>query len=124
LRPGGEQSAAGARRQRQGVRHDVEDPLGGGPGGSDRRRSGAAGTLHLQLDRALGTAKTPKPIIDKIEAAVAAALADPDVRKRYEELGQELPAPGKHTAEALRAFHKAEVEKWGPIIRAANIQPN
>jgi len=68
--------------------------------------------------------KTPKPIIDKLEAAVAAALADPHVRKRYEELGQELPAPGQHTAEALRAFHKAEVEKWGPIIKAANIQPN
>src|SRR5215208_6534843 len=60
--------------------------------------------------------KTPKPIIDKLEAAVAAALVDPHVRKRYEELGQELPAPGQHTAEALRAFHKAEVEKWGPII--------
>jgi hypothetical protein len=46
------------------------------------------------------------------------------VRKRYEELGQELPAPGQHTADALRKFHKAEVEKWWPIIRAANIQPN
>jgi len=68
--------------------------------------------------------KTPKPIIDKINAAVGAALADPQVRQRYEELGQELPAPGQHTAEALRAFHKAEVEKWGPIIKAANIQPN
>jgi tripartite-type tricarboxylate transporter receptor subunit TctC len=68
--------------------------------------------------------KTPKATVDKIESAVAAALADPHVRKRYEELGQELPAPGQHTAEALRAFHKAEVEKWWPIIKAANIQPN
>jgi len=68
--------------------------------------------------------KTPKPIIDKINAAVGAALADPQVRQRYEELGQELPAPGQHTADALRAFHKGEVEKWGPIIKAANIQPN
>jgi tripartite-type tricarboxylate transporter receptor subunit TctC len=68
--------------------------------------------------------KTPITIIDKINAAVAAALADTQVRKRYEELGQELPAPGQHTAEALRQFHKAEVEKWWPIIRAANIQPN
>lgn len=68
--------------------------------------------------------KTPKPIIDKINTAVAAALADPEVQKRYQDLGQELPAPGQHTADALRAFHKAEVEKWGPIIKAANIQPN
>jgi tripartite-type tricarboxylate transporter receptor subunit TctC len=69
-------------------------------------------------------AGTPKPIIDKISAAIAAALADPQVRARYGELGQELPAPGQHTAEALRKFHKAEVDKWGPIIKAANIQPN
>jgi tripartite-type tricarboxylate transporter receptor subunit TctC len=68
-------------------------------------------------------AGTPKPIIDKIDAAVAAALADPQVRKRYQELGQELPAPGQHTADALRKFHKAEVEKWGPIVKAANIKP-
>ena len=65
---------------------------------------------------------TPKAIIDKINGAVAAVLADPHIQKRYEELGQELPAPGQHTAEALRNFHKAEVEKWGPIIKAANIQ--
>ena len=57
-------------------------------------------------------------------AAVGAALADSHVRKRYGELGQELPAPGQHTAEALRKFHKAEVDKLGPIIKAANIQPN
>jgi tripartite-type tricarboxylate transporter receptor subunit TctC len=69
-------------------------------------------------------AGTPKPIIDKLNSAVEAALADPHVRKRYEELGQELPSPGQHTAEALGAFYKAEVEKWGPIIKAANIQPN
>jgi tripartite-type tricarboxylate transporter receptor subunit TctC len=69
-------------------------------------------------------AGTPKPIIDKINAAIGAALADPQVSKRYADLGQELPAPGQHTAETLRKFHKAEVEKWGPIIKAAHIQPN
>jgi tripartite-type tricarboxylate transporter receptor subunit TctC len=67
---------------------------------------------------------TAKAIIDKLNAAIGAALADPVVQKRYEELGQELPASGQHTADALRAFHKAEVEKWGPIIQAANIKPN
>jgi tripartite-type tricarboxylate transporter receptor subunit TctC len=67
---------------------------------------------------------TPKTVIEKINAAITAALADPQVRKRYEELGQELPAPGQESAQALRNFHRAEVEKWGPIIKAANIQPN
>jgi tripartite-type tricarboxylate transporter receptor subunit TctC len=69
-------------------------------------------------------AGTPKPVIDKINAAIGKALADPQVRERYEQLGQELPAPGQHSAEALRKFHKAEVEKWGPIIEAAKIEPN
>ncbi len=67
---------------------------------------------------------TPKAIVEKINAAIGTALADPQVRQRYAELGQELPAPGQHSSDALRAFHKAEVEKWGPIIKAANIQPN
>jgi tripartite-type tricarboxylate transporter receptor subunit TctC len=68
-------------------------------------------------------AGTPKPVIDKINTAIAAALADPQTRSRYQQLGQELPAPGQHTADALRKFHKAEVEKWGPIVKAANIKP-
>jgi len=67
---------------------------------------------------------TPKPVIGKINAAVVAALADANVRKRYVELGQDIPAPAQLSPDALRAFHKAEVEKWGPIIKAANIQPN
>jgi tripartite-type tricarboxylate transporter receptor subunit TctC len=67
---------------------------------------------------------TPKAIIDKINGAIVAALADPNIRKRYAELGQDVPPRAQQSPEALRAFHKAEVEKWWPIIRAANIQPN
>lgn len=67
---------------------------------------------------------TPRAIIDKINAAVVAALADASVRQRYVELGQEMPKPDQQSPEALRAFHKSEVEKWGPIIKAANIKPN
>jgi hypothetical protein len=43
------------------------------------------------------------------------------VRRRLEELGQAIPPPGQQTAEALGAFHKAEIEKWWPIIKAANV---
>jgi tripartite-type tricarboxylate transporter receptor subunit TctC len=68
--------------------------------------------------------RTPKAVIDKINAAVVAALADANVRKRYIELGQEIPVPTRQSPEALRAFHKSEVEKWAPIIKAANIKPN
>jgi tripartite-type tricarboxylate transporter receptor subunit TctC len=68
-------------------------------------------------------AGTPKPIIDKINAAIAAALADANVRKRYVDLGQEVPHPAQQSPDALRAFHQAEVEKWRPIVKAANINP-
>ena len=50
------------------------------------------------------------------------ALADKDVRRRLEDLGQVIPPRERQTAEALGAYHKAEIEKWWPIIRSANIR--
>ena len=67
---------------------------------------------------------TPKEIIAKLVDAVHAALADPSVTKRLAELGQAIPPPGKQTPAALYAHHKAELEKWMPIIKAANIKFN
>lgn len=66
---------------------------------------------------------TPKEIIDKLNAAAVEALADPVVRKRLGDIGQEVPPREQQTPAALAAFHKAEIEKWFPIIRAANIKP-
>jgi tripartite-type tricarboxylate transporter receptor subunit TctC len=65
---------------------------------------------------------TPKPIIAKLTAAVQAAFADPTVRKRLADLGQEIPPREQQTPEALAAFQKAEIEKWWPIVKAANIK--
>jgi tripartite-type tricarboxylate transporter receptor subunit TctC len=65
---------------------------------------------------------TPRPVIDKLNAAVVEALAEPAVRARLADLGQEIPPRDQQTPEALAAFHKAEVEKWWPIIKAANIK--
>jgi tripartite-type tricarboxylate transporter receptor subunit TctC len=65
---------------------------------------------------------TPKPIIAKLTAAAQAALADPNVRKRLGDLGQEIPPVSQQTPEALHAFQKAEIEKWWPIVKAANIK--
>jgi tripartite-type tricarboxylate transporter receptor subunit TctC len=65
---------------------------------------------------------TPKDIVARLNGAVVAALADPAVRKRMAEHGHEIPPRDQQTPEALAAHHKAETDKWWPIIKAANIK--
>jgi len=65
---------------------------------------------------------TPKDVIAKLSAAVMGALADTTVRKRLADLGLEIPPPEQQTPQALGAYQKAEIEKWWPIIKAANIK--
>ena len=64
----------------------------------------------------------PKNIIVKLNAAVTAALADPMMQARLADLAQENFPRDWQTPEALRALQKAEIEKWWPIIKAANIK--
>lgn len=66
---------------------------------------------------------TPRSVVAKLNDAVVKAFADPAVVKRLNELGQDIPAREELTPEALGAFHKAETDKWWPLIRAANIKP-
>jgi tripartite-type tricarboxylate transporter receptor subunit TctC len=65
---------------------------------------------------------TPKDVISKLNDAMTQALADPAVRARFAELGLDVAAREQQTPEGLAAFHKAEVEKWWPVIRAAGIK--
>jgi tripartite-type tricarboxylate transporter receptor subunit TctC len=65
---------------------------------------------------------TPKNVIDKLNAAIVGALADATVRSRLADVGQEIPPREQQTPEALGAFTKAEIEKWWPIMKAANIK--
>jgi len=65
---------------------------------------------------------TPRDIIAKLNGAVVDALADPITRKRLIDLAQEIFPREQLTPEALGAYQKAEIEKWWPIIKAANIK--
>jgi tripartite-type tricarboxylate transporter receptor subunit TctC len=65
---------------------------------------------------------TSKPIIEKLNAAVVDALADSVVRAKLIELGQEIYPSDQQTPEALAVLQRAEIEKWYPIIKAADIR--
>jgi tripartite-type tricarboxylate transporter receptor subunit TctC len=79
--------------------------------------------LHFPFWHGLWAPKgTPKDIVATLNAAVVDALADPAVRQRLTELGHEIAPREQQSPAALAAYHKAEIEKWWPIIKAANIK--
>jgi tripartite-type tricarboxylate transporter receptor subunit TctC len=65
---------------------------------------------------------TPKEIIAKLNAAAVQALSEPAARQRFAELGLDMPPRDRLTPEALAAYQKAEIEKWWPVIKGANIK--
>ena len=65
---------------------------------------------------------TPRDAIAKLDAAAVDALADPTVRSRLALIGQDIVPREQQTPEALGAHHKAEIEKWWPIIKAAGVK--
>ena len=60
---------------------------------------------------------------DEKRPAVVTALTDPTLSKRLGDQGLDIPARDRLTPEALGAFHKSEIEKWWPIIKAARLKP-
>jgi len=65
---------------------------------------------------------TPKDVVAKFNTAVVAALDDAALRERLAGLGQQVVARERQSPEVLRALHKADIEKWWPIIKAAGIK--
>jgi tripartite-type tricarboxylate transporter receptor subunit TctC len=65
---------------------------------------------------------TPHDVISKIDTAVMQALADPTVQKRLADVGQDIVPVEEQSPQALAAYQKAEVEKWWPIAKAANLK--
>jgi tripartite-type tricarboxylate transporter receptor subunit TctC len=79
--------------------------------------------FHVELWSGVWVPKgTPKDVVAKLNAALVEALADSAVRKRMEEAGLDIPPREKQTPEALGAYQQAEVKKWWPMIKAANIK--
>ena len=66
-------------------------------------------------------AKTPPEIIGKMRADIAAVLAEPPIKAKLDQLGL---IPVGSTPEELGAHLRAEMDKWAPVIKAANIKVN
>ena len=66
---------------------------------------------------------TPQDIIARLNAAVVETLSDPVVRQRVADVGFDIPPREQLTPDALAVYHKAETEKWWPIMKAANLKP-
>jgi tripartite-type tricarboxylate transporter receptor subunit TctC len=64
----------------------------------------------------------PREVLARLNDAMVKALADPKVRERFTDLGLDVAAREQQSPEGLAAFHRAEIEKWWPVIKAANIK--
>ena len=60
--------------------------------------------------------------VDGLTSLAVDALSDSAVRQRLADLGQDIPARERQTPQALASFHRAEIDKWWPILKAANIK--
>jgi tripartite-type tricarboxylate transporter receptor subunit TctC len=65
---------------------------------------------------------TPKDVVAKLNDATVRVLNEPAVRARFVQLGLDIASPEQQRPEGLAAFQKAEIEKWWPIIKSANIK--
>jgi tripartite-type tricarboxylate transporter receptor subunit TctC len=79
--------------------------------------------FHFSSWQALFAPKgTPDTVVAKLHAAVAEALADPTVRSHHADFGLQIFPPEQQTPEALAVSQQADIERWWPLIRAANIK--
>jgi len=84
---------------------------------------GGAPGVYMEPWQAIWAPKaTPKDVIAKLNSAVVSALSDPAIRKKFAEQSYELTPRAQLTPEHLAQFHKEQIAKWWPIIKAAGIK--
>jgi tripartite-type tricarboxylate transporter receptor subunit TctC len=84
---------------------------------------GGLSGFHMTLWSGLWVPKdTPKDVVAKLNAAAVDAMNDPAVRKKFEDLGLQMPPRDKLSPQALGDWQKAEIAKWWPMIKAANVK--
>lgn len=80
--------------------------------------------LHVSIWHGIWLPRgTPAEIVGRLNAALVEALADPALRQRLADMGQEIPPREQLTPEALGRWHRAEIEKWWPLVKAADLKP-
>jgi tripartite-type tricarboxylate transporter receptor subunit TctC len=81
--------------------------------------------LQIELWSGIWAPKgTPKDVVAKLNGAIVEALADPAVKKRFAEVGLDVPPVAQQNPEALAKHQRAEADKWWPMIKAANVKAN
>jgi tripartite-type tricarboxylate transporter receptor subunit TctC len=78
--------------------------------------------LYMSAWQAVWAPKgTPPAVVAKLNRAIVDALADPALKARLADLGEDIFPPEQQTPAALAAWQKAEIEKWWPLVKAANV---
>ena len=90
------------------------------PGVPTMTEAGMAGFTGGTWFGLLAPSRTPRPVVDRLQAEVDAILKSPDVRKTFEERGIE-PAGG--TAQEFATFIQSEIEKWQALANRLGIRP-
>jgi len=84
--------------------------------------AGLPGLYALNWQAVFVPKGTPKDVVTRLNSAIVTALGDATVRRRLADIGQEVFPLEQQTPEALAAYQKAEIEKWWPIVKEANIK--
>jgi tripartite-type tricarboxylate transporter receptor subunit TctC len=84
--------------------------------------SGIKGLYAVGWFGLFGPRGMPKEVVARLNGAMMRALADEKVKARLADLGLEVAPREQQTSDGLAAFHKAEIAKWWPVIKAANIK--